>query len=126
MPTKAAWPKDTMPPYPRIRFNPIAAMPSNMIRIATSFQNGRSARWVTIGKSPNPAINSINIQFDCNTLSGKNELFLYDVSGRKIESKVLTTCKGLIEFTQNLNPGIYFYSLVSSGKNVITNKVILK
>lgn len=75
---------------------------------------------------PNPAINSINIQFDCNTLSDKNEIFLYDVSGRKIGSEVLTTSKGLIEFTQNLNPGIYFYSLVSSGKAVMTNKVILK
>ena len=39
-----AWPKDTIPPYPSTRFSPIAAIPSSMIRIATSFQNGKSAK----------------------------------------------------------------------------------
>ena len=75
---------------------------------------------------PNPAINSINIQFDLNTASGKNEILLYDISGRKIDSKVLSTDKGSIEFSQNLNSGIYFYSLITNGESVMTNKVIMK
>jgi hypothetical protein len=75
---------------------------------------------------PNPAINNINIQFDLNTASDKNEIFLYDVSGRKIGSEVLTTGIGSIEFPQNLNSGIYFYSLISNGQAIMTKKVIKK
>ena len=75
---------------------------------------------------PNPAINNINIQFDLNTASDKNEVFLYDVSGRKIGSEVLTTGIGSIEFPQNLNSGIYFYSLISNGQAIMTKKVIKK
>jgi len=98
----------------------------NWTGIVSSVGIETNVKSYSMNAYPNPAINNINIQFDLNTASGKNEIFLYDVSGRQIESKVLTTGKGLIKFAQNLNPGIYFYSLISNGQAVMTNKVIMK
>ena len=75
---------------------------------------------------PNPATNNIHIQYDLNTTSGENEVVLYDITGKKIESKVVSNAKGILQFSKDLNPGIYFYTLISNGQVIMTNKVILQ
>lgn len=80
----------------------------------------------SISAFPNPAVNKINISYDLSSASNNNEIVLYNLLGKKIDSKKIPSQKGSVQFSDNLNPGVYLYVLVSNGQPLITNRVILR
>lgn len=83
------------------------------------------ARETYLGQNyPNPATGSTAIML--NNITGDMSLQLLDPLGRICAtSKVPSGSESIIISTASLNPGIYFYRLVSEGRTLETKRMIV-
>lgn len=81
-----------------------------------------------IGNFPNPFNNSTVIEF-FTTESRDVQLTLFDISGREVFSDIINAQNGVNRYnfnSQNLNSGVYFYTLNFSGKREYSKMILLK
>jgi hypothetical protein len=75
---------------------------------------------------PNPADGSTSIAYHLNTLNNESKIVFYNVIGSKIHEVKLDDSKQSIQINTSLfQPGVYYYSLLSGGKAISTNKLIV-
>lgn len=76
---------------------------------------------------PNPASNSVQVLFKVTQANAQNTITLTDVLGKTIETKTYNHLTGLVTFnTAAVVNGTYFINLVSNGKLMGTQKVIVQ
>lgn len=75
---------------------------------------------------PNPANGVIQVTYALDLDNKNNEIQLVDLSGKLVAKKIIIGKSGVIKFEDNLDSGVYFYSLVSDGIIISTQKVIVK
>lgn len=73
---------------------------------------------------PNPASEFLNLQLNTENNSGKNFLFIYDITGKKVLEKVLVSTSNVINVA-NLTEGYYLVQ-VNSNDRVYSKKFIKK
>jgi len=74
---------------------------------------------------PNPANNLTRISYDLNS-SRNAKLVFYNLLGSIVYETPLTDNKGtLIVNTSGLKSGIYYYSIVTDGKNIASKKLVI-
>ncbi|HNS11941.1 MAG TPA: T9SS type A sorting domain-containing protein [Bacteroidia bacterium] len=74
---------------------------------------------------PNPANNLTRISYDLST-SGNSRLVFYNLLGSIVYETPLTDNKGtLIVNTSGMKSGIYYYSIVTAGKNISSKKLVI-
>ncbi|MCA0389356.1 MAG: T9SS type A sorting domain-containing protein [Bacteroidetes bacterium] len=81
-----------------------------------------------IGNFPNPFNNSTVIEFFTKE-SGNVQLTLFDISGREVYSDIINAQNGVNRYnfnSQNLNSGVYFYTLDFGGKKEYSKMILLK
>jgi len=75
---------------------------------------------------PNPADGLTSIAYHLNTLNNESKIVFYNVIGSKIHEVKLDDSKQSIQINTSLfQPGVYYYSLLSGGKAISTNKLIV-
>lgn len=77
--------------------------------------------------APNPFTESTIIRCDIESGVVNAMLYLYDMNGRQIDSRIITE-RGSTEVTLeggSLDAGIYMYSLIADGQVVDTKRMIL-
>lgn len=80
----------------------------------------------TYSSYPNPFNNSVTIEFDSESI-GKAYITVMDHTGKKIHSQRMNTVMGKNIFTwlpENLNSGLYFYSISLANQKHITGKLV--
>ena len=85
---------------------------------------------ISFGMYPNPTTNGqVSIVYDvANTASAKNTIEVFAINGAKVYSETLSSTSGFYNKTLDLSAlqsGVYMVN-VTSGKNTITKKLILK
>lgn len=77
--------------------------------------------------SPNPFNTSTNINFYISETVTIATIYVYDMNGKQIKVFPITSRadSSLSINGRELNPGIYFYTLITDGKEVATRKMIL-
>lgn len=74
---------------------------------------------------PNPSSNGFSVNYTLSA-SGKNELVLYDLFGKKHMEISLERNQGSIHLnTTSLSAGVYFYSLIVNGQRAATKQVVI-
>lgn len=80
---------------------------------------------VSINAYPNPATNNVTFKF--NNVASSTNIVIYDVLGKKVESIAIMNTKGNVNVdVSNLNKGVYFYSIISKDKALVTKKLVIK
>lgn len=74
---------------------------------------------------PNPFVNSTVIKYNFNNAPG-GKLFISDLQGKKIAEYDLNPSAGEIIVGENMEAGVYIYSLYCEGKMVSTRKMIVQ
>ncbi|MEP7170644.1 MAG: T9SS type A sorting domain-containing protein, partial [Bacteroidota bacterium] len=75
---------------------------------------------------PNPADGSTTIVYHLNQKNGESKVVFYNVIGSKMQEVKLDDSKQSIQLnTSAFQPGVYYYSLISGGKAISTNKLIV-
>ena len=75
---------------------------------------------------PNPATSVVSVKYNVNTDTGKSYIALYNVLGNELKQIALTTKQGETKInTDELDNGIYFYSLITDHKIVATKKLVV-
>lgn len=75
--------------------------------------------------SPNPAVSFASINYNLPTL-GNGHVYMYNVLGVMVKDYVLTNKQSMLVMnTEELNPGIYTYTLVNDGRIVSSNRLIV-
>ena len=84
-----------------------------------------SERQTLFNLYPNP--NNGEMQLDYNLGSYSNAKFnLFDITGKLIQTKNITSNEGSLFINeQNLENGIYFYTILVGEKNIKTDKVVI-
>lgn len=79
----------------------------------------------SISAYPNPFSNDITISYNLNTkVSSDASLIITDITGRFVVTEKITTDKGIITLSPEINSGIYFVSISNGGKKLSTIKVV--
>ncbi len=85
--------------------------------------------FTAVHLSPNPAKNNVYMGVDAK-YSGRFELFVYDMEGKKIHSQLLTIEKGInsipLSFPEKLNNGIYSLQITLPDQQYIKKLMIQK
>jgi hypothetical protein len=79
-----------------------------------------SSEWLVY---PNPAHNTFTLSFNGQSSMVDGQLTIYDVMGRIVHQKILTSAHQQIE--NSFTPGIYFVR-VQAGKKVFTEKLVVE
>jgi hypothetical protein len=75
---------------------------------------------------PNPANSFVSIKYDISDSSQKRHIVLYDIFGKSLKKISLFDKKGTAKMNvEDLNSGIYFYSLVIDEKVISTKKLVI-
>ncbi|MEP7170645.1 MAG: T9SS type A sorting domain-containing protein [Bacteroidota bacterium] len=75
---------------------------------------------------PNPADGATTIVYHLNRKNSESKIIFYNVIGSKMQEVKLDDSKQSIQLnTSALQPGVYYYSLISGGKAISTNKLIV-
>ena len=75
---------------------------------------------------PNPADVSTMIAYHLNNQNTESKIVFYNVIGAKVHEVKLDYSKQSIQINTSLfKPGVYYYSLLSGGKSMSTNKLIV-
>jgi uncharacterized repeat protein (TIGR02059 family) len=87
---------------------------------------------ININIYPNPANENINISIDYpNSYSIEDignlssSIRILDITGRIIKEKLLDTGTTFVQFPIDFNPGMYIVQMISNGKAVAANKLII-
>jgi hypothetical protein len=77
--------------------------------------------------TPNPFNQSTIISYEIGEKSiSEAQIFVFDLNGKLLKTYPLTTSKGNIQINANeLEPGMYLYSLVVNKKEIDTKRMIL-
>ena len=76
---------------------------------------------------PNPADGKVTLSFTRSSLNGKGIIELYNMLGSKVYSQQVEDMDGTITIsTENLNAGLYFYSLNEGGKSSRPGRLTIK
>ncbi len=74
---------------------------------------------------PNPACTDFSLNYQMN-VSGKGQIFLYDIFGKKVMETVLPKSEGTVIInTSSLTPGVYFYTMLINGQAVSTKQLVI-
>jgi hypothetical protein len=96
---------------------------------STEMQNSESTNNVSIlfQNTPNPFNQSTIISYEIGEKSiSEAQIFVFDLNGKLLKTYPLTTAKGNIQINANeLEPGMYLYSLVVNKKEIDTKRMIL-
>ena len=95
---------------------------SNMEKVNTS-----NSKSILHQNTPNPFNKKTTIRYSVPENSGASSILVFDMQGKLIKTyPIITKGEGSIEINANeLQPGMYMYSLISGGKEVDTKKMIL-
>lgn len=75
---------------------------------------------------PNPSDGSIVLVYRLKNREAESKILIYNVIGAKVMEVKLDNSKQDVQLnTASLQPGVYYYSLVSGGKAISTNKLIV-
>jgi hypothetical protein len=81
----------------------------------------------TLNAYPNPATDYLTIRYVLEGNTNNARMDLYDVLGQKVTSHALNSNKGQVNLkVDNLNAGVYFYSIKVDNKAIRTERVIVK
>lgn len=76
---------------------------------------------------PNPAQEYATLQYNIGNLRGKAKIVLQNVLGSKINEFILEPGNYKLKLsTENLKPGVYFYTLLLNDEGLATRKLIVK
>jgi hypothetical protein len=76
---------------------------------------------------PNPATDNLTINYTVDGSVNNARMDVYDVLGQQVASHALNSNKGQINLSvDNLNAGVYFYSIKVDEKAIRTERVIIK
>ncbi|WP_276369533.1 T9SS type A sorting domain-containing protein [Chryseolinea sp. H1M3-3] len=91
---------------------------------ATIYQS----RYITLyDVYPNPAVEQANLSYKLLSDQVKAKVLLHNILGNVIGEYSLSSFENLIRIkTEDLNPGIYFYTLYIESEGVMTRKLIVK
>lgn len=93
---------------------------------ATGIAEEKTALGSLSDAYPNPSSNGISVNYALHT-SGKNELVVYDLSGKKMIVATLEKMEGSVYLnTSTLRSGVYFYSLLVNGQRAITKQLVVE
>ena len=73
---------------------------------------------------PNPFINFTTIRYNLDNANGN--LVITDMHGKNVCEYKLSSASGEVIVTENLKPGIYFYSLFTHGQMISKRKMIVQ
>jgi hypothetical protein len=94
----------------------------NYIIYPTGLKNINSSAC-QVSAYPNPVSSDLKLQYKINTTDG-SKIVIYNMLGVVVKSIDLTAIEGKINLVvSDLKQGVYFYSLYSEGKNIITRKL---
>ena len=68
---------------------------------------------------------AVNVQYSLATEADNIQLVLYDLTGKIIDQKQIIDTDGTTSLGANLESGIYVYSLLIDGKQVVSKKIAL-
>ena len=75
---------------------------------------------------PNPANAAVSIKYELKEFSQKGSVVFYDMLGKSVKAVALNDKKGTAKINvDDLNSGVYFYSLLVDGKAVSTKKLVI-
>ena len=81
----------------------------------------------TLNAYPNPATDNLTISYAIEGNNNNARMDVYDVLGQKVTSHALNSNKGQVNLNvDNLNAGVYFYSIKVDNKAIRTERVIVK
>ncbi len=76
---------------------------------------------------PNPADDKVTLSYTRSSLNGKGNIELYNMLGAKVYSQQIEDMDGTITIsTENLNAGLYFYSLNDGGQSTRPGRLTIK
>ena len=82
---------------------------------------------INIKAYPNPATDNLTVAYDLNGKANHVTISVYDILGQNVTSKKLNNSKGLVQLDlQNVNAGIYFYTIKVEDKVLRTEKFIVR
>jgi hypothetical protein len=74
---------------------------------------------------PNPASTEFSLNYKLN-VSGKSEIVIYDIFGKKVQETMLPKNEGTICInTSLLTPGVYLYALLVNGQAAATKQLVI-
>lgn len=94
----------------------------------TETQNYETINNVSVlfQNAPNPFDQTTTISYEIVEIISEAYIFIFDMNGKLLKTYPITISKGSIQITANeLNPGMYLYSLVVNKKEVDTKKMIV-
>lgn len=94
----------------------------------TETQNYESTNNVSVlfQNAPNPFDQTTTISYEIVEIISEAYIFIFDMNGKLLKTYPITISKGSIQINANeLNPGMYLYSLVVNKKEVDTKKMII-
>jgi len=116
----------------------IAALKSNMKKLEDLLNGAKVANGdepstktnidgIILGQNtPNPFSNSTNIEYELPADMKNSKLVIYDMKSSNIATYTISG-KGSIDFNTNgLQSGIYVYSILVEGKNIISQNMIIQ
>jgi hypothetical protein len=96
---------------------------------STEMQNSETTNNTSVlfQNTPNPFNQSTIINYEIGEKSiSEAQIFVFDLNGKLLKTYPLTTSKGNIQINANeLEPGMYLYSLVVNKKEIDTKRMIL-
>jgi hypothetical protein len=109
------------------------AIPSDSVSVVVTYKinpvsiNELTSDDVTLNVYPNPASNNLTIDYNINGKNENGRIDVYDVLGQKVMTHSLTKNQDKLNIDlNNLNSGVYFYSIKVGGKMLRTERVIVK
>jgi hypothetical protein len=82
---------------------------------------------IKLNAFPNPAKNSLTVNYSVESSFNEASIELFDVLGQKLISNELSSSKGQVKLdVSNLDAGVYFYSIRVDGQAIKTERVIVQ
>jgi hypothetical protein len=76
---------------------------------------------------PNPTNSVVSFKYEISEYSSKGQIVIFDMLGKAIKTVPLTDKRGTAKIQVNdLNSGIYFYSIIVDGKAFSTKKFVIQ
>ncbi|MFA8300239.1 MAG: T9SS type A sorting domain-containing protein [Hyphomicrobiales bacterium] len=76
---------------------------------------------------PNPAKSTVNINYDLDPTYNNVKLSIYNLLGSKVKEFQINSSSNRATFNvENLNSGIYFYSIINNDKTISTKKLVIR
>jgi hypothetical protein len=94
--------------------------------MCTSGINENSQEIITSSAYPNPANSTLSINYEVKESFQDGKIVVYDMLGKVVKNIAISDKQGVAKMNvTDLNPGIYFYSIVVDAKSIATKKIII-